>query len=57
MKFLPLVHGLVVVRELVLADEAIAFSMILASDHRTGEHGGIAAVLGGCVAAKVRPTL
>lgn len=57
MKFLPLVHGLVVVRELVLASEAVTFSMILASDHRTGEHGGIAAVFGGCVAEEVRPTL
>ena len=57
MKFLPLVHGLVVVRELVLASEAVTFSIILASDHRTGEHGGIAAVFGGCVAEEVRPTL
>ena len=57
MNFLPLVHALVVVSELVLAGEAVAFSIIFASDHRAGELGGIAAMRGGGVAAEVWPTL
>lgn len=52
MNFLPLVHVLVVVRELVLANEAVTFSIVLASDHRASELGGIFAVLGRGVAVE-----
>ena len=51
------VHSLIVIFELVLASEAVAFSMVLASDHRAGVLAGIVAVLGVGVALEVRPTL
>lgn len=54
---LSLVHLPAVVRELILASEAVAFSMVLASDHRALEFGGVVAVCGGGVAVEVRPTL
>ena len=54
---LPLVHFSAVLCELVLAREAIAFSVVLTSDHRAHKHGGIRAVPGGSVADEVRPTL
>ena len=54
--FLPLVHFSAVLCELILAREAITFSMILASDHRALEFGGILAVHAGSVADEVRPT-
>lgn len=57
MNFLPLVHALTVVFELVLASEAVALSIVLASNHRARELGGIVAVLGGGVAVEVAPTL
>lgn len=57
MNFLSLVHALVVGCELVLANEAVAFSVVLASHHRAGEFGGVVAVLGAGVAVEVRPTL
>ena len=51
------VHLPAVVHELILASEAVAFSMVLASDHRALEFGGVVAVFGGGVAVEVRPTL
>lgn len=51
------VHLPAVVRELILASEAVAFSMVLASDHRALEFGGVVAVFGGGVAVEVHPTL
>ena len=56
-KPLPFVHSLIVICELVLASEAIAFSMVPAFDHRAGVLAGIDAVLGVGVALEVRPTL
>ena len=49
-------HFSVVLCEFVLAREAIAFSVVLASDHRTDELGGVLAVPGGGVADEVRRT-
>ena len=54
--FLPLVHFSTVLREFVLSLEAIAFSVILASDLRAFEFGGILAVPGDSVADEVQPT-
>lgn len=50
-------HVLVVGCELILASEAVACSMVLASDHKARELGGIVAMLGGSVAVQVTPTL
>ena len=50
-------HALVVGFELVLACEAVTFSTVLASDDRTLELDGVAAVFGGSVTLEVRPTL
>ena len=55
--FLPLVHLSIVLCKLILAREAVAFSVVLASDYRADELGGILAVPGGCVADEVRPAL
>ena len=55
--FLPLVHFSAVLCEFVLACEAIAFSVVLASDLRAFEFGGVLAVPGVSVADEVRPAL
>lgn len=54
---LPIVHAPVVGCEFVLASEAISFSVVLASHHRTFKYGRIFAVCGGGVAPEIRPTL
>lgn len=50
-------HVLVVRFKLVVANEAIAFSVVLASDNGAWELGGIIAVLGVGVAEEVWPAL
>ena len=50
-------HFSAVLYELILARKAVAFSVVLASDYRADELGGILAVPGGCVADEVRPAL
>ena len=50
-------HALVVGCELVLASEAVAFPIELASDHRALELDRVAAVFGGGVALEIRPTI
>lgn len=52
-----MVHALVVGLEFVLASEAVAFSIVLASDNRAREIRWIVAVLSAGVATEIRTTL